>query len=124
MGAVKIDDRYRITIPQEVRAGLKPGDVLFVVREERAEGPVLHAAKAINPFDALIELAREEERRGVEIPLEEFARERGLDLAALKRQEEALAGLAEAASAEDRRGETVDLRDLAKEFGVELPDGR
>jgi bifunctional DNA-binding transcriptional regulator/antitoxin component of YhaV-PrlF toxin-antitoxin module len=125
MATVRIDDRYRITIPQEARAGLRPGDVLFVVREQRPEGPVWHAAKAINPLDALIELGREEERRGEEVPLAEFAREHGLDLAALEHQQEALAGLAEDASAEDRRGETVSLGDLIRSVGLDpdhLPD--
>ena len=65
MPTATIDDRYRITIPVEARQGLKPGDVLFVVQEQSETGPVLHAAKAINPFD--------------EVDLEVIVRAAGLD---------------------------------------------
>ena len=65
MPTATIDDRYRITIPYEARQGLKPGDVLFVVQEQSATGPVLHAAKAINPLD--------------EVDLEAIVRAAGLD---------------------------------------------
>ena len=125
MATATIDERYRITIPFEAREGLKPGDVLFVVRETRPEGPMLHAAKAVNPFDALIELGREEAGRGAEIPLEEFARKHGLELAALERQRDALAALAEDARAQCARGETIDLDTVIRTVGLDpaqLPD--
>jgi len=80
MVAVTIDERFRIQIPKEARDGLKPGDTLFVVQEETEQGPVLHYARAINPFDALAEAALEEHRRGEMRTLEEFAAEHGIDL--------------------------------------------
>lgn len=121
MATATIDDRYRITIPLEARQGLKPGDVLFVVQRPGETGPVLHAAKAINPFDALIEIGREEARRGETVPLEEFAGAHGLNLAALERQQEALASLAQEAIREHRRGETISLDDYARKHGID-PD--
>jgi len=65
MATATIDERYRITIPTDARAGLKPGDVLFIVREERPDGTVLHAAKAINPL--------------ADVDLESVVRAAGLD---------------------------------------------
>ena len=120
MITVRVDDRYRIVLPKEARSSIQPGDVL--VFEERVEGgtEVLRFAKALDPFDALIELDREEARRGEEIPLEVFAQERGLDPAALRLQRGAWAALAEEAIAEDRRGETISLEDYAKKNGVDL----
>ena len=65
MATTTIDERYRITIPSDAREGLQPGDVLFIVREQRPDGPVLHAAKAINPL--------------VDVDLEAMVRAAGLD---------------------------------------------
>ncbi|GEM_PF-1038889 len=120
MVTVRVDERYRIVLPREARANIQPGDVL--VFEERIEGgaEVLRFAKALNPFDALVKMGREETRRGAEIPLEEFAQEHGLDPAALRLQRDAWAALAEAAIAEDKRGETISLDDYAKKHGIDL----
>ena len=76
MGAVQVDDKYRVTIPKEARTNIKPGDVLFV---EETDG-VLHYAKAENPFDGLARHAVEEYRAGRTRSLREIAREEGIDL--------------------------------------------
>jgi bifunctional DNA-binding transcriptional regulator/antitoxin component of YhaV-PrlF toxin-antitoxin module len=125
MVTVRVDERYRIVLPREARATIQPGDVL--VFEERMEGgaEVLRFAKALTPFDALSELARQEERGGARISLAEFARERGLDLAALERQREALLGLAEDADHQAHCGETIDLESAIRSAGLDpaqLPD--
>jgi bifunctional DNA-binding transcriptional regulator/antitoxin component of YhaV-PrlF toxin-antitoxin module len=125
MVTVRVDEQYRIALPREARATVQPGDVL--VFEERMEGgiEVLRFAKALNPFDALIDLAREEDRSGAPIPPAQFARERALDLLALERQQEALSGLAEDAFQQAHRGETIDLESAIRAAGLDptrLPD--
>ena len=76
MPAVLVDDKYRVTIPKEARAKIRPGDVLFV---EETDG-VLHYAKAENPFDGLARHALQEYRAGLTRSLEEIASEGGIDL--------------------------------------------
>lgn len=125
MVTVRDDEQYRIALPSEARATIQPGDVL--VYEERMEGgiEVLRFAKALNPFDALIELAREEERSGAPIAPAQFAREHGLDVAALAHQREALSGLADDAVQQSQRGETIDLESAIFAAGLDparLPD--
>jgi len=125
MVTVRVDDRYRIVLPREARANLRPGDVLFFEETVEDGAEVLRFAKAINPFDGLLELGREEARHGGPVPLEEFARKHGLDQAALERQQEALAGLAEDAVQQARRGEAIDLETAIRSAGLDpaqLPD--
>ena len=75
MSAVLVDSKYRVTIPKEARATIRPGDVLFV---EETDG-VLHYAKAENPFDGLARQAMAEYRAGRTRSLAEIAREGGID---------------------------------------------
>lgn len=78
MPAVQVDDKYRVMIPKEARAGIKPGDVLFV---EVTDG-VVHYAKAENPFDGLARHAVAEYRAGRTRTLQEIAQEEGVDIGA------------------------------------------
>lgn len=64
MVAVQVDNRYRVTIPREVREGVQPGDVLFVERSDEHGVPVYRYAKAENPFDVLAGRALMEYRAG------------------------------------------------------------
>lgn len=70
---VKVDAKGRLSIPRELREELdiKPGDMLFVEREEGRA--VLRYAVAENPFDVLAEHAEEEYRAGNTCSLRSFA---------------------------------------------------
>ena len=50
VGKVKIDSKWRVTIPAELREGLKPGDVLIVERRgnEIVYKPIFDALKEFN----------------------------------------------------------------------------
>ena len=76
MNAVQVDSKYRVTIPKEARARIRPGDVLFV---EETEG-MLHYAKAENPFDGLARHAVQEYRSGMTRSLAAIAQEEGINL--------------------------------------------
>ncbi len=76
MNAVQVDSKYRVTIPKEARASIRPGDVLFV---EETEG-MLHYAKAENPFDGLARHAVQEYRSGMTRSLAAIAQEEGINL--------------------------------------------
>jgi AbrB family looped-hinge helix DNA binding protein len=71
MGAVQVDERYRVTIPKELRESVRPGDVLFVERTEDHGVPVYRYAKAENPFDVLAGHALMEYRAGKTVGLDE-----------------------------------------------------
>ena len=69
VNVVRVDSKYRVVIPEKLREGIKPGDVLFV---EETDG-VLHYAKAENPFDGLARHAVAEYRAGRTRSLQEIA---------------------------------------------------
>mgnify|MGYP001470850014 CR=1 FL=1 len=79
MVTVTVDDEYRIVIPKDVRDGVEPGDVLFLLSEQTEQGPVFHYAKALHPLDALAEAAIEEYRRGESLSADDVARELGIE---------------------------------------------
>ena len=70
MVAVQVDDRYRVTIPKEVRERVRPGDVLFVDRQVDHGVEVYRFAKAENPFDVLAAYALGEYRAGRTLSLD------------------------------------------------------
>lgn len=76
--SVRMDDKGRLTIPQEIRhkAGLKPGDVFFILHREGT----LHLARADNPFDLLALEAIQEHTQGETRNIEDIAREWHVDL--------------------------------------------
>jgi AbrB family looped-hinge helix DNA binding protein len=80
MVTVAVDAKGRLSIPANVRdeLGVAAGDVLFLATD--AGHAAIHLAKAQNPFDALVEHAIEEYRQGRTTSIEDFARERGIDL--------------------------------------------
>ncbi|MGH2613975.1 MAG: AbrB/MazE/SpoVT family DNA-binding domain-containing protein [Thermomicrobiales bacterium] len=80
MITVKADDKYRLTIPRELRQslGVSPGDTFAVAYD--AEHGVLRFAKAENPFDVLARHAIAEHRAGRTRDLREIAAEYGVDL--------------------------------------------
>ena len=71
MVAVQVDERYRVTIPKEARAGIRPGDVLFVERAVEHGVPVVRYARADNPFDVLAVAAEREYRARETVGLDE-----------------------------------------------------
>lgn len=71
MVAVQVDDRYRITIPKEVREHIRPGDVLFVEHQVDHGVDIYRYAKAENPFDLLAVHAVNEYRAGRTVSLDE-----------------------------------------------------
>lgn len=70
---VKVDNKGRLLIPQEMRheLGLEPGATVFV----ESDGTVLRAARAENPFDALGKLAEQEFRADMTRSLREYVTE-------------------------------------------------
>lgn len=70
MVAVQVDDRYRVTIPKEVREHVRPGDVLFVEHQSDHGVDVYRFAKAENPFDVLAAHALNEHRAGRTLSLD------------------------------------------------------
>jgi bifunctional DNA-binding transcriptional regulator/antitoxin component of YhaV-PrlF toxin-antitoxin module len=61
---VQVDDRFRVTIPKELREHIRPGDVLFVGQQADHGIDVCRDAKADNPFDALAAYAVDKYRDG------------------------------------------------------------
>ena len=70
MIAVQVDDRYRVTIPKEVREHVRPGDVLFVEHQVDHGVDIYRFAKAENPFDVLAVHALNEHRAGRTLSLD------------------------------------------------------
>ena len=71
MVAVTVDAQYRITIPEDLRDGLEPGDVLIVEHDVANGVQALRYVKAVNPFDVLTAHALEEYRSGRTLSLDE-----------------------------------------------------
>jgi bifunctional DNA-binding transcriptional regulator/antitoxin component of YhaV-PrlF toxin-antitoxin module len=67
----KVDNKGRLSLPQDLRAMLhiETGDIFFI---EADNNDVLRLAKAENPFDILAKHAIQESKAGKTITLEEF----------------------------------------------------
>lgn len=73
---VRLDEKGRLVLPQEVRRalGAKTGDVFYL----RLEQGGICLAKGENPFDGLVEEALGEIRQGRIVSLDEWARRESL----------------------------------------------
>jgi antitoxin PrlF len=78
--SLKIDSKGRLSIPKELRerAGLEPGDTIFLEFDE--DTGTFQLKKAVNPFDILGMEALREYEAGETIPLRKIAEEAGIDL--------------------------------------------
>jgi len=67
----KVDNKGRLSLPQDLRAMLhiETGDIFFI---EADNNDVLRLAKAENPFDILAKHAIQESKAGKTITIEEF----------------------------------------------------
>lgn len=76
-----VDNEGRIVLPARLRKklGLKPGDMLLVQGDKKG----FHATKTGNLWVELEKVAEEALERGLTIPLEQYAKEHGIDLDAL-----------------------------------------
>ncbi len=79
VSTVKVDAKGRLLIPRELRdeLNIRPGDTLFVEREEGRA--VLRYALAENPFDALADAAEDEYRAGRTRNLRSFTADDGIE---------------------------------------------
>jgi AbrB family looped-hinge helix DNA binding protein len=76
---LKIDNKGRVSIPKQLRerAGLEPGDALFLEYDESSN--TFHLKKAINPFDILALEALREYEAGETRSLDEVMAELGVE---------------------------------------------
>ena len=67
----KVDNKGRLSLPQELRAMLhiEAGDIFFI---ETDKNNILKLAKAENPFDVLARQALKDSKAGQTITMEEF----------------------------------------------------
>jgi antitoxin PrlF len=77
--SLKIDNKGRLSIPKELRerAGLEPGDTIFLEFDE--DTGTFQLRKAINPFDILAMEALREYEAGETRSLDEIMAELGVE---------------------------------------------